>query len=316
MATNEKELPIKEKATMKTIHLNKQLIHLRRNLSKIRKDERLYYDGGQDRIDIKNYYKKINPTVKDKTALFFEYHNLLKMTHKNRVPYYISKDLFLYTWVDLYPDGTVKSIYSGEDKDPERLIIHDHKVIRQRLEKFQQYLQEVNKNEHEAFKELKQFEWKYKLNTEHIVPQSWYSSLEPMKGDLHHLFVCHPTCNRTRSNFPYADFNFYEPKSVIESLKNNCGVLFENKFEPEHGKGEAARAMLYFLVRYPRVIKKKFLLTLDIPLLIRWHNEYKVTLHEKHRNQSIYRIQGNRNPFIDFPDLANHIEFPFNLNKY
>lgn len=311
MATNVQKAAVKETTSVKSNHLRQQLIHLRHNLSKIRRDEKLYYDEEQDKIDKEYYYKNIDTTEKNKLGLFFEYHKLLKMTHKNRVPYYISKDLFLYTWVDLYPDGTVKSIYSGEDKDPEKLIIRDHKVFRQRLEKFQEYLQKANKNEHEAFKELKEIEWKYKLNTEHIVPQSWYSSMEPMKGDLHHLFVCHPTCNRTRSNFPYADFDFYEPESIDEPIRNNCGVLFDNKFEPEYGKGQVARAMMYFLVRYPRAIKKRYQYTLDIPLLIRWHNEFQVTLHEKHRNQSIYRIQGNRNPFIDFPDLVNDIEFPF-----
>ncbi|WP_257009482.1 endonuclease, partial [Bacillus sp. 7884-1] len=33
-------------------------------------------------------------------------------------------------------------------------------------------------------------------------------------------------------------------------------------------------------------------------------------MHEKHRNQPIYQIQGNRNPFINFPDLTECIQFP------
>jgi deoxyribonuclease I len=44
--------------------------------------------------------------------------------------------------------------------------------------------------------------------------------------------------------------------------------------------------------------------------LSRWNKEFEVSLFEKHRNQAIYRIQGNRNPFIDFPDLAEKIQFP------
>jgi endonuclease I len=34
-----------------------------------------------------------------------------------------------------------------------------------------------------------------------------------------------------------------------------------------------------------------------------------VTLWEKHRNAELFRLQGNRNPFIDFPHLAKKIDF-------
>ena len=81
-------------------------------------------------------------------------------------------------------------------------------------------------------------------------------------------------------------------------------------FEPEYGKGLAARAMLYFLLRYPSVIKKTYRSQINLPLLIQWHKTFPVSLYEKHRNQAIYRIQGNRNPFIDFPDLVNYVIIP------
>lgn len=66
--------------------------------------------------------------------------------------------------------------------------------------------------------------------------------------------------------------------------------------------------MMYFLLRYPRTIKKTY--RLEIDMLIRWYQEFPVSLHEKHRKQSLYHIQGNRNPFIDFPDLTDEIYFP------
>jgi deoxyribonuclease-1 len=94
--------------------------------------------------------------------------------------------------------------------------------------------------------------------------------------------------NIKRSNFPYADFDFYQP---------------------EYRKGTVARAMLYFLVRYPRAIKKTFRRHLDLSLLIRWHQQFDVTIYEKHRNQAIYLIQGNRSPFINFPELAEQLDF-------
>jgi deoxyribonuclease-1 len=87
-------------------------------------------------------------------------------------------------------------------------------------------------------------------------------------------------------------------------------VAADDRFEPEHGKGACVRAMLYFLLRYPKAIKKTFRTEIDIPLLVRWHQEFPVTLYENHRNQAIYQIQGNRNPLVDFPDSGKKIPFP------
>ncbi|WP_052404798.1 endonuclease I family protein [Bacillus rubiinfantis] len=292
--------------------LDKQLAFLRENKRRIYENQDLYYNERQDRLDLKDYYQSVTNLDCSGIELFFHYHHLLEKTHKNQIPYFLSKDLYLYTWVDLHPDGSVKSIYSGEEKDPELLIIKDNEIISQKYNDFQQFLRKVGRNDDKIVKELKLFERLVKLNTEHIVPQSWFSGLEPMKGDLHHLFVCDPECNIVRSNFPYADFSFYTPESPDEPLQNHCGLAVDGSFEPEYGKGTAARAMLYFFLRYPRVIKKVYRVGINLPLLISWHQEFPVTIYEKHRNQAIYRIQGNRNPFIDFPHLAKKIDFPIN----
>ena len=45
-------------------------------------------------------------------------------------------------------------------------------------------------------------------NCEHVVPQSWFSKKEPMRGDLHHLFACESRCNSFRGNHAYFDFPF------------------------------------------------------------------------------------------------------------
>jgi endonuclease I len=85
-----------------------------------------------------------------------------------------------------------------------------------------------------------------------------------------------------------------------------CGNMENNLFEPENNKGIVARAVLYFLVRYPKVIKvyKKD----AVNMLINWAKEQPVTLYEKHRNYEIALSQGNRNPFIDFPELIKTID--------
>lgn len=294
--------------TPELINVNKQLIFLRENKRKIREDQEIYYSEKQNRIDLKHYYRSVAHQEITGLDLFYQYNRLLDKTHTNRIPYFISKDLYLYTWVDLYPDGTVKSIYTGEEKDPKSLILQDNKIISQKYNEYQQFLEQIQHKQFALIKKLKSFERKLKLNAEHIVPQSWFGGGEPMKGDLHHLFICEPECNIARSNFPYDDLYFHESPNQL--LDNNCGVIAGGRFEPKNGKGTAARAMLYFLVRYPKVIKKPFRSQINLPLLFRWNQDFPVTIYEKHRNQAIYRIQGNRNPFIDFPNLGEQMVFP------
>lgn len=67
-----------------------------------------------------------------------------------------------------------------------------------------------------------------------------------MRGDLHHLFACEPTCNSSRGNYPYHDFEDYIPEASAAGIKAGCGKSDEGKFEPEYGKGIVARATMYF----------------------------------------------------------------------
>ncbi|MBS4192598.1 endonuclease [Bacillus sp. FJAT-49705] len=288
--------------------VSESLATVKANTEKIQFNQQLYYNEKQDAKDVKHYYSSV-ANIGDSNNLFAYYHELVKRTHQQRIPYFISKDQFLYTWVDMQPDGSVKSIYSGEHKDPKTIIEEDFETIRKKYDEFLGLLKNKKHLLDELHKKMANIESSIKFNTEHIVPQSWFGGKEPMKGDLHHLFVCQPECNTARSNFPYDDFDFYVPESSEEVIQNHCGVANEGKFEPENGKGAAARAMLYFLLRYPKAIRKPFLQQIDLGLLISWNHQFKVTIHEKHRNRAIYRIQGNRNPFIDFPELAEKIRF-------
>jgi len=144
------------------------------------------------------------------------------------------------------------------------------------------------------------------FNCEHVVPQSWFSKMEPMRGDLHHLFACESDCNSFRGNTPY--FNFPDFKEVI---RNDCGKREEHKFEPGGGKGTVERATLYFLLRYPGEINRtaKEYTQDRLATLLKWHKDFPVDDYERHRNQAIFERQGNRNPLIDYPTWAAKIDF-------
>jgi endonuclease G len=139
-------------------------------------------------------------------------------------------------------------------------------------------------------------------NCEHVVPQSWFGKAEPMRGDLHHLFACESRCNSFRGNTPYGEFADFP--DLDEVVRSNCGKSESNGFEPAHGKGAAARAVFYFLLRHPDTISPAELPPDRLPILLDWHEQQAVSEWERHRNAAIFARQGNRNPFIDHPEWA------------
>ncbi len=201
----------------------------------------------------------------------------------------------------------LQSIYSGKGFDPHELIQLEFEVEQRRAELAEQYFgSEAAFSEERlaAFEESLEASAPY--NCEHVVCQSWFNKSEPMRGDLHHLFTCESGCNSFRSNIPYWEF---QPEE--EKVRTNCGERSADKFEPHANKGAAARATLYFLLRYPgKVGERAQELTPErLPILLKWHETYPPNRYERHRNAAIFEIQGNRNPLIDFPDWAPKADF-------
>ncbi len=261
-----------------------------------------YYDRAADKKQRDRYYAGFKP-IGSKAALYRKLNTLLISTHKNELAYRPAKHL--YTWVDLQPDLKLRSIYSGRLYEPEEIIKADFENEIRLVEFSESLLRESTLTDQQFSQRLAAFEASLPYNCEHVVPQSWFGKLEPMRGDLHHLFACESGCNSFRGNTPYFDFTDFQ-----EAERTECGKREQNMFEPENGKGEVARATLYFLVRYPTEINatsKEY--TADrIKTLLAWHKAFKVTDHELHRNAAIHARQGNRNPFIDFPDWATKVD--------
>lgn len=282
------------------------LAELTKNQQKIKTKYELYYDEKQDETWIEHYYCTISLSHSTSIQLRQELQSLVKKTHKFQYPYYISKDQYLYTWVDLQPNGQLKSIYSGTQINPQQIIEEEFITIKRRLDLYGKLINSQKGLSKNIKKQVRRISNQYKFNAEHVVPQSWFKAREPMKGDLHTLFACEPKCNSIRSNFPYYEF---ESKADSKRIRNHCGFYAIGRFEPEYGKGTVARAILYFLLRYPKTIIKSYRKGINLTLLFRWHEQFPATDYEKHRNKAIFEIQGNRNPFIDFPNLAEKVAF-------
>jgi endonuclease G len=267
------------------------------NINELKNDA--YYNDQQDKEIKDNYYKGIKSPAQ---PTFRELHTLLKETHISPQKYNPSKNV--YPVVDLHPDGQLRSIYANRVYTVQELILADQKVDIERQLQFIDLVKKEKTIGMEVFNEqVEKLESILPYNCEHVICQSWFNKQEPMRGDLHHLFSCESSCNSFRNNFPYTDFPDYQPGMTDDLDKNKitCGKSENQLFEPENNKGIVARAVLYFLLRYPNAVQvygEK-----DIKTMEEWAQQQPVTRYEKHRNREIQLIQGNRNPFIDFPAL-------------
>ena len=67
-------------------------------------------------------------------------------------------------------------------------------------------------------------------------------------------------------------------------------------------RGDVARMVMYFSVRFNVAIQN-----VEEGMLRSWHESDPVDSKEYERNRLRYSVQGNRNPFVDFPSLARSI---------
>lgn len=271
-----------------------------------------YFDLAADKQDIERYYSDIDFELTP-AKLYDALNSLVSDTHTTRLSYRSARLKHLYPWVDMRESRDLRNIYSGT-------ILDAAELIAQELERFELarpgFLREVSAEafDDDSMDELElALETSMPFNCEHVVPQSWFQKRQPMKADLHHLFTCEPSCNSFRSNIPYFDFEpllAASPEMDLEVVRRECGQREGDKFEPEMGHGAVARATLYFLLRYPKQIgdEARELQEDRLDTLISWHETQRASRYEKHRNQAIFAVQGNRNPFIDRPELAKKIK--------
>lgn len=266
-------------------------------------DARDYFDRTADAAAKETYYRGID-TGAGGPALREALTALLEQTHERRPSYKPAR--MVYPWVDLHPDRRLRSVYSGKSFSAEEFVRADVATETARLRGMQEFLlSESSAGPTELAAELDALEDSMPFNCEHVVPQSWFAKREPMRGDLHHLFACEAACNSFRGNIPYMDFIDFE-----EVVRHDCGLRERGGFEPGHSRGAVARATLYFLLRYPKLVGETGEFTPDrLPVLLDWHRSEHVTEYELHRNAAIEEIQGNRNPLIDHPEWASAIDF-------
>ena len=158
------------------------------------------------------------------------------------------------------------------------------------------------------------------FNTEHTWPQSRGANEEPAQSDINILFSADEISNSVRLNYPFGnvtgsvDWTSPPQPGVNEQSRRgmNAGRIV---FEPRDSKkGDIARAILYFYVRYKLGPTPSFSLqnfNVEEATLIQWSQQDPPDEFERARNNRVFRAQGNRNPFIDRPEFVAAIgDFP------
>lgn len=163
-------------------------------------------------------------------------------------------------------------------------------------------------------------------NKEHSFPKSWFDDKSPMYSDLHHLYPTDGKVNGQRSNFPYgecANGTYLPSQGGIKPLGRLGSSTFPGYsgkvFEPDDEyKGDLARTYFYMAACYYDRISSwssdmlagnqyPAFKSWAIELLLKWHRQDPVSDKEIARNEAVSGFQKNRNPFIDHPELAEHI---------
>ena len=180
-------------------------------------------------------------------------------------------------------------------------------------------------------------------NREHSIPKSWFGGSTSGPGcDIFHLVPTDGKVNGVRSNYAFGEVSSasytYDgakkgsAKSITiiggNTIAGNAGTTIScsgTVFEPrDEYKGDFARGYMGSLLKWAgdksfttgegsKIFTTSFssgsfgLTQYGVALLMKWHRQDPVSQKEIDRNNGIQQTQGNRNPFIDYPYLAEYI---------
>ena len=180
-------------------------------------------------------------------------------------------------------------------------------------------------------------------NREHSIPKSWFGGSTSGPGcDIFHLVPTDGKVNGMRSNYAFGEVSSasytYDgakkgsAKSITiiggNTIAGNTGTTIScsgTVFEPrDEYKGDFARGYMGSLLKWAgdqsfttgegsKIFTTNFttssfgLTKYGVALLMKWHRQDPVSQKEVARNNGIQQTQGNRNPFIDYPYLAEFI---------
>ena len=172
------------------------------------------------------------------------------------------------------------------------------------------------------------------LNIEHSVANSWFGGQKGCAdayADLFHLNPSNEAANNKKGNIPLgevAEISWENGLVKIGAPKQGTAGTATSVFEPaDEYKGDFARAYFYIFTAYntaPWIADQPMYTFTDqvalepwtVDMLRRWGAADPVDSKEQRRNEEIYKLQNNRNPFIDYPSLIEYIWGDLNTETF
>ena len=164
------------------------------------------------------------------------------------------------------------------------------------------------------------------MNIEHSFAKSWWGGTKNQAyKDIQQLRPSNSKANSSKGSWPMAivDGKTTYDNGVIKVGKSSSRPGGEiTAWEPsDQYKGDFARIYMYMVTCYENFSEKwtgNSVNQLDnntypvfenwtIKMLLEWCEKDPVDDWEIARNDKVYKIQGNRNPFVDHPELAEYI---------
>ena len=165
-----------------------------------------------------------------------------------------------------------------------------------------------------------------KMQREHAVPKSWWKSggsveYTPAYSDMWNLYPSDGPANQAKLNYPLgvvASATFDNGCTRVGTATTGQGGGSGRVFEPaDEYKGDFARAFFYMATVYddlPWVVTYMYeqnewptLQPWAVNMLLQWSRQDPVSQKEIERNEEVEKSQGNRNPYVDFPELAEFV---------
>ena len=175
----------------------------------------------------------------------------------------------------------------------------------------------------------------FNYNREHTVCQSWFQSQSPMYSDIVMVIPTDGYVNSRRNNNPFG-----EVTSKADNIKTSANgyskwgapreglgqpVEVTTVFEPnDEVKGDIARIYFYMATCYQDRATTftngtgQYVFNAEgtayqplqpwvLSMMMRWSEIDPVDSIEQARNDSVFVVQGNRNPFVDYPGLEDYV---------
>jgi len=163
------------------------------------------------------------------------------------------------------------------------------------------------------------------MNIEHSFAKSWWGDGRQAAQDIGHLKPSNSTANSAKGSWPMAVVDgattFSNGSIKVGKSSSKVGMILDAWEPADEYKGDFSRAYMYMVTAYEdysTIWTGNSVNQLDnntypvfeqwtVDLLLKWSRQDPVSQKEITHNNEVYKIQGNRNPYIDYPLMSEYV---------